>query len=307
MQVKGPAPHTFRSHHSHVNAPSAEKPDSDIGKGYDEDFLDIHLPLPQVDEEYQDQIAHLKSDPGKTELEYTHFSIVMNKMRRTAMFTAVNIDGAQYNAQKRDGKWDYDPRIDSQHQLGRDAYSNNPFDRGHLVRRRAPMWGPNARRASRDTFAYTNAALQHSTLNQHHWLDLENHILSLARNNKSKITVFTGPVLKETDPTFNNKGKMGKPTQIPTAFWKVMVWNDPDEGLKSESFIMSQEKQARTGKGQRPRGGHLEDFTPFRIPLDELEELTHLDFGDIIDSPTTQEPMPMPDTQQKRRGRRSRR
>ena len=277
------------------NAAASDLAKSAVGKGYDEDFLDIHLALPEVDQEYQDQIAPLKSDPTKSELEYTHFSVVMNKMRRTPMFTAVNIDGAQYNPKKRDGDWDLDPRIDSQHQMGGEAYSANPWDRGHLIRRRDPMWGPDADRASKDTFAYTNALLQHASLNQHDWLDLENHILSVARRNESKVTVFTGPVLKETDPSFDNNGQMRKPTQIPTAFWKVMVWNDPEEGLKSESFLMSQEKQAN-GKGvPKRREERLKEFSDFRIPLDKLEEMTHLEFGDIIDSPTTQRVEIMPD------------
>lgn len=272
----------------------AEKRNNDVGKGYDEDFLDIRLDLPEVDPAYQNQIAPLKSDPTKSELEYTHFSVVMNKMRRTPMFTAVNIDGAQYNPKKRDGDWDLDPRIDSGHQMGGQAYSSNPYDRGHLIRRRDPMWGPNADRASKDTFAYTNAALQHSSLNQHDWLDLENHILSVARRTESKVTVFTGPVLKSTDPSFDNNGRMSRPTQIPTAFWKVMVWNDPKEGLKSESFLMSQEEQANGGVPER-REERLKEFSDFRIPLDTLEELTHLEFGNIIDSPTTQVVEIMPD------------
>lgn len=296
MNVKAANHARYRTSHRQNRQVQADKPKaSDVGKGYDEDFLDVHLDLPKVDEEYQDQIAPLKSDPTKSELEYTHFSVVMNKMRRTPMFTAVNIDGAQYNPKKRNGNWDLDPRIDSQHQLGGRAYSSNPFDRGHLIRRRDPMWGPNADRASKDTFAYTNAALQHSSLNQHDWLDLENHILSVARRNESKITVFTGPVLKDTDPSFDNNGRMRKPTKIPTAFWKVMVWNDPEKGLMSESFLMSQEKQA-TGSGVPDRREErLKEFSDFRIPLDELEELTHLDFGEIIDSPTTQNVEIMPD------------
>ena len=277
------------------SAKTEKRAESDVGKGYDEDFLDIHLDLPEVDADYRDQVAPLKSDPTKSELKYTHFSVVMNKMRRTPIFTAVNIDGAQYNPKKRSGDWDFDPRIDSDHQLGGRAYSSNPYDRGHLIRRRDPMWGPNADRASKDTFAYTNASLQHASLNQHDWLDLENHILSVARRKKSKVTVFTGPILKDTDPSFDNNGRMSKPTQIPTAFWKVMVWNDPEEGLKSESFLMSQEKQA-TGKGvPKRREERLKDFSDFRIPLDKLEELTHLEFGDIIDSPTTQKVEIMPD------------
>jgi endonuclease G len=263
-------------------------------EGYDENFLGIPLPLPEIADSHKDQVAPLLSNSSKSELEYTHFSVVQNKLRRTPFFTAANVDGAQYNEVPRDGKWGYEPRIAEKYQIGSDAYGGNDIDRGHMVRRRDPMWGSDAHAASKDTFVYTNAALQHAALNQHEWLDLENHILNLARTYERKVSVFTGPVLKDSDPDFDNKGKMAVPTKMPMAFWKVMVWNEPGEGLKSESFVMSQEKFIN-GEAKPPSSEqHLSDFSPFRIPLDELEELTHLDFGNIIDSPTTQAPVPPP-------------
>ena len=261
---------------------------SSTRSGYDENFLGVSLPLPKVDDEYLDQVAPLLSDPSQSELDYTHFSIVQNKVRRTPFFTAANVDGAQYNEVPRDGKWGYEPRIAEKYQMGNDAYSGNDIDRGHMVRRRDPMWGSDAHAASKDTFVYTNASLQHAGLNQHKWLDLENHVLSLARSYPRKVSVFTGPVLKDSDPTFDNKGKMDVPTKMPMAFWKVMVWNEPGEGLKSESFVMSQEGLVNGHEKPPAREEHVTDFAPYRIPLAKLEEITHLDFGNIIDSPTTQ-------------------
>ena len=291
-----PHPHTHDRYQAHAQRDTqrgGQRPAGDL-KGYQENFLDIPLPLPQVDEQFKDLVAPLKADSSKSELEYTHFSVVMNKVRRTAMFTACNVDGAQYNEQPRDGKWDFDPRMDRKYQLGNEAYSNNDFDKGHMVRRRDPMWGPDAHAGSNDTFAFTNASLQHSGLNQHKWLDLENHVLSLANKYERKVTVFTGPVLKDSDPSFDNNGKMDFPTKIPLAFWKVMVWNEPGEGLKSESFVMSQEDLV-SGRAKPPSSDeHVQDFAPYRIPLAKLEEITHLDFGNIIDSPTTQAPVPQP-------------
>ncbi len=272
--------------------PSSERNPLADRTGYDEDFLDIKLPLPKLDPSVADLAAPLLSDPSKSELEYTHFSVVMNKERRAPFFTAANVDGSQYNPVPRDGKWDFDPRISSAHQLGGEAYSSNAFDRGHMVRRRDPMWGPDAHKASNDTFYYTNAALQHGSLNQKKWLDLENHVLSQATEFDRKITVFTGPVLQDSDPSFNNNGAMSTPTKIPMKFWKVMVWNEPGQGLKSESFVMSQEPFVK--KGQSKGGSsqeHVDDFSQYRIPLEQLEDLTKLDFGNLIDSPTTSTPV----------------
>lgn len=266
------------------------------GEGYDPNFLGLELPMPKLMDSIKDQAAPLLADPSSSELKYTHFSVIQNKERRTPMLTAANVDGAQYNEQPRDGKWDFDRRIDTRYQTGNDAYSNNAFDRGHMVRRRDPMWGSNevALKGSRDTFAFTNAALQHSSLNQHNWLDLENHILSLANHFDRKVTVFTGPVLKDSDPSFDNKGKMSTPTKIPMEFYKVMVWNEPGEGLKGEAFVMSQENFVKNRAGAPDRDDRLQDFTPFRVPLEKLEQMVQIDFGDIKDNPVTSAPVPMP-------------
>ena len=95
MFIKASNPSRLHSLHRQSRQVPAEKRNpsatSDVGKGYDEDFLDIHLDLPEVDAEYKDQIAPLKSDPSKSELEYTHFSVIMNKMRRTPIY-----NGRQY-------------------------------------------------------------------------------------------------------------------------------------------------------------------------------------------------------------------
>ena len=110
-----------------------------------------------------------------------------------------------------------------------------------MVRRLDPVWGDKADQANRDTFVYTNAALQHKDLNQREWLALEDHILEHANTTDSKLTVFTGPVFKDDDPEFDNNGRVDPPTQIPLKFWKLAVWNEPGEGLKGAAFVMSQE------------------------------------------------------------------
>lgn len=247
--------------------------------GYDENFLGEKLPMPTVDPSVADQVAPRLDDPGKNELEYTNFSVVMNKERRMPFYTAVNIDGSKVKDIERSGKWLFDARMSREYQLGNEAYKKNDIDKGHMVRRRDPAWGDKAEQGSEDTFVYTNAALQHSQLNQDEWLDLEDRILHKAEAEGKKVTVMTGPVFADNDPSFNNNGMMDKPVKIPQDFWKVVVWKDPEKGLQSEAFVMSQKKDLA---GQGVPDEHLyteQDFATYRVPISKLEEMTKLRFG----------------------------
>ncbi|MBS2040421.1 DNA/RNA non-specific endonuclease [bacterium] len=252
--------------------------------GYQADFLGVSLPMPTLDPELRALAAPLKSDPSSIELKYTHFSVIQHKERRSPLLTAVNVDGSQYVEHERDGKWVFDSRIDRKYQLGNEAYSNNSIDKGHMVRRRDPMWGPDAEKGQDDTFVYTNAALQHADLNQKNWLDLENHVLNGAINGHKKITVFTGPVLAEDDPKFDNKGKIDPPTQMPRAFYKVAVEPDGKGGLQGAAYVMHQDDLINhESNGQQ----HVEltNFDQFRVTIKQLEDMTHINFGDIHEAP----------------------
>lgn len=252
--------------------------------GYDEDFLGARLEMPKLDKSVEHLASKRIDDPSKSELEYTNFSIVQNKERKMPFFTAVNIDGSQIKEVERSGKWLFDPRISRDEQLGDEAYKKNDIDRGHMVRRRDPTWGGDASEASNDTFVYTNAALQHKDLNQDEWLDLEDRVLARAETQDKKMTVFTGPVFRADDPEFDNDGRMKKPTQVPQDFWKVVAWNDPEKGLQSEAFVMSQKKDLAGSGNPDEELTTEEDFNMYRVPMHQLEKMTKLDFGPLGDA-----------------------
>ena len=258
--------------------PSASYPDRD---GYDPSFLGPELPMPHLAPAQKTLAAPLKSDPTKSELKYTHFSVVMNKMRRLPFMTAVNIDGSQLKSIKRGSdKWSTDDRIARTHQLGNEAYKANDLDRGHMVRRLDPVWGKDAQQANDDTFVYTNSALQHKNLNRKEWVALESHILKHAQTSDDKLTVMTGPVFRDDDPVFDNDGRVSPPTQIPQQFWKVAVWNNPQEGLEGAAFVLNQsefieESEARDGKFDPGR------FDVYQVPISELEKMLQMKFGEI--------------------------
>ena len=241
--------------------------------GYDVDFLGPDLALPKLSPELEKQAAPLLSDPSETELKYTHFSVIMHKMRRLPILTAVNINGAELRSVPRNDRWVTDDRMSRDYQLGNEAYTNNDLDRGHMVRRLDPVWGEKAEQANSDTFVYTNCALQHKDLNRKEWVALEEHILNNARTTDKKMTVLTGPVFSSKDPIFDNGGRVSPPTHIPQQFWKVAVWNNGENALEGTAFVLSQAELIDT---EDYRDGKFDPgrFDVYQVPMEQLEKMT---------------------------------
>ncbi len=255
-----------------------------IGKGYDRNFLgdDVLLPLPEPTGPAADQVLDIDGK-GKKVRDYTHFSIVMHKDRKMAMFTANNIDGNQLRTDIGRSKWKIDDVVGEKNQLGPYVYKNNPLDRGHLVRRIDVVWGDKrtAQIANSDTFHYTNAVPQHSNLNQKKWLDLEDWLLNNAANKKKKVSVFTGPVLRENDKKYRG-------AQIPEDFWKIIILRKEKGELVAAGFMMSQKNmigKLREEEGQKQqRDVPTEEIAPYQVTLESIEKMTNLDFGDLKDA-----------------------
>lgn len=245
--------------------------------GYDPEFLgtDACVPLPAIPEPLRADVTTIPgNDPGNPfELRYLHYSVVMKSSRRLALFTAVNIDGAQARRVKRGrDRWRFDPRLPMEMQMGNDLYRRNPLDRGHLVRRLDPVWGDRevAEAASIDTFFWTNCSPQHSQLNQRTWLALEDHILDNASTLGFQVSVFSGPIYRDDDPEYRGL------TRLPQAFWKVVVMRRTDDrALNATGYILSQANLLTDLEFA------FGEFRTFQVPITTIEDMTGLDFNDL--------------------------
>lgn len=265
--------------------------------GYDPGFLGkgLEVPLPAVSDEIAADLAEPKDAlPGrKHELRYTHFGVLFSKSRRSPRVTAVNIDGEKSRRIKRgDDQWFFDLRIPRELQPGQAAYRDPEIDRGHMVRREDPNWGPDAETANFDTFHYTNSAFQHSSLNQGKslWLGLENYILDSARTEGFKASVFTGPVLREDDPELLLEPNRpdGQVHLVPREFWKIVAMPSASGGLHATGYVLSQGDLIRDLLERRSRAEAVEGFVlggyrTFQVAIRHIEEITGLDFGGLRD------------------------
>lgn len=240
--------------------------------GYEAGFLDVQLELPAAQQPV-------------IQLDYTHFSVLLDPERRLAAATAVNIAGAELVDVKRGNTWRLDKRVAEDEQAGPELYARNDLDRGHLVRRRDPVWGDEAKQANSDTFNYTNAAPQAAAFNQGKelWVGLEDHVLEYAAANRLRLSVFTGPVFRPDDGLYRG-------VRIPQMFWKIAAWtvtSGDTASLRSAGFVLDQSpllsdidlRELATG-GLPPLG----PFRTFQLPVGRIAELTGLAIDKLVDA-----------------------
>jgi endonuclease G len=261
-------------------------PDYSNRAGYDADFLgsgEHSVPLPELSDELASQAAVSTDADGAGPphvLPYHHFSVVVNKDRKLAFFTAVNIDGELARPPRREtDQWSFDPRIAATDQTGEAAYEDNALDRGHLVRRLDPAWGESAavaKAANDDTFHFTNCAPQHEKFNRNKttWAGLEDYVLENADNENFRVNVFSGPVFAGDDVDVQG-------VKLPRQFWKVVVMAKKSGGLSATAYLLSQEKLL-DGLEAEPEFVYGA-FKTFQVPVSEIERLTGLSLGSLPD------------------------
>lgn len=176
------------------------------------------------------------------------------------------------------------------------------FQRGHLVRRLDPVWGSDevALEAEADTFHWTNCAPQVGFFNQgtaargqpgtargRLWRAAENYVLRNAVAEDQRVTCFTGPIFEDRDREFRG-------VKVPGRFFKIVVWAEKGE-LRSLALLVDQrpvisvwpESLGAEGVQVEPAeafgdADELDKVQDFLSTVEEVEQLTRLDFGDAV-------------------------
>lgn len=245
--------------------------------GFDPDFIQgSRIPLPTLGV----RVLETAFNNGAP-LHHTRFSIVFNSHRGFAVYAAHNIDGAAIIPEgeiPRKDQFRLDPDVPSAQQVDNDrGYVNNPWDRGHLVTRRALHWGNKAEAEQADSQSYfwTNITPQHENLHETAWGSIENWMMEFADDSDKQASVFTGPVLTPDDPERQNKpGEL--PIRIPAGFWKILAIKHGGN-LRAAGFLVWQ----RDFDKPTPVA-----FDPLleQVRLTTIEFLTGLSFGDLRDA-----------------------
>lgn len=241
---------------------------------YDPHFIPgVNIAMPELGARTQPVVLN-----NGTPIDHSRFSIVFNEERGFALFTAHNIDGATLIAEgviERHDRFRNDPQISRNLQVDNDrGYRNNPWDRGHLVRRRSMHWGQQATAESTDqeSFFWTNIAPQHKKLHSSAWGRIEDWMLDVTDDQDKQACIFTGPVFTEEDPeVINRPGEL--PIRIPAGFWKVFVVKHLTR-LRAASFLVWQRDF------DRPEPLSFDPVLE-QVRLTTIEHLTGLSFKEL--------------------------
>jgi endonuclease G, mitochondrial len=237
-------------------------------EGFDQQFLPIQIGLPELTEQNK-QNAFIRNDSEL--IHYTHFSLALNRIRRFAIWVAWNVDGGNIKKINRKGiPFIFDPEIPRQFQVGDELYEKNRLDRGHIARRADLIWGglPEAKEANKDSFYFTNITPQMDDFNQStkngFWGRLEDAVFEDTDVEDLRISVFGGPVFRESDRIF-------KGIKLPREYWKIIIFIE-DQKLKARAFLLTQNLDSL-------RVLDLDEFRVFQVALNELEERCGLEFS----------------------------
>jgi len=250
-------------------------------QGFDPFFMGIETPLPKLGEKLKKKVAFLLDNPNAYVLKYHHYSTVQHAVRRMPVYSAINILGKKrFDLDRGTDIWFRDRRIDFDVQLNDKFYAHSKMDKGHMARREDAEWGNNiesAKLSADMTCCYTNACPQVPSLNRStfrgEWGNLEFALLEQGVTNESgeqgKINVYNGPIFHDEDPVF-------KGIQVPMDYFKVVIWRDKDNQLRSTGFILTQKDLVGDVDFEAL---HFEDiFTHRQVPITEIERRTFLDF-----------------------------
>lgn len=236
--------------------------------GFAQDFLSARIDLPKLTG-INKQKAFMVN--GSEVINYTHFSLALNKVRRFAIWVGWNVDGGNIKKIGRKGiPFVLDPGVPMDFQVGEEIYEGNRLDRGHIARRADLVWGglTEAKKANKDSFFFTNIAPQMDDFNQSVrgglWGRLEDAVFEDTDVENLRVSLFGGPVFREDDREF--RGVM-----LPREFWKVITFVEGQK-LKAKAFLLTQNLDEL-------EVFELDQFKVYQVALTEIEGRCGLKFA----------------------------
>lgn len=194
-------------------------------------------------------------------LQKTGFCISYNSQTKTPHWVAWELTKEETRGNvERNEKFLPDPEIKGVKVETYD-YSRSGYDRGHMAPAGDMKWNEDA---MQESFYMSNICPQDHNLNKGDWNDLENKTREWARR-YGKAYIVCGPIYWEGE-TIKRIGK--RQVAVPHAFFKAILVYKRGTPIAMGFYFKNQP-------------GH-QDLENYLISIDDLEQLTHLDFFSIL-------------------------
>lgn len=194
--------------------------------------------------------------PGEQIIRHTGYTLSYNEEYEQPSYVAYELTREEvYGALNREDSFKADPAVTTGSATLED-YRGSGYDRGHLAPAADFKWSADA---MSDTFYLSNMSPMDGSFNRGIWADLEATVRQMAVDNE-KVYIVTGPVL--TDGPYKTIGE--SKVAVPNQYYKVVLdYTDPD--IKAIGFVL-------------PNKGSSDSLETYVVPVDEVEEITGLDF-----------------------------
>ena len=197
-----------------------------------------------------------KSDCDQ-KVEHRYYQVCYSDPHRLALWTShwLTEEGTQGKTSRTNN---YRPDHNLVDPVHHKAYYRSGYDRGHLV----PAADMKLNYTSMsETFFMSNMSPQKPSFNRGVWKSLENHMRSLVEQN-GMAYIVTAPLLSE------ELAKLPSGISIPNHFYKIAYFPEKELML---AYLISNTKHKNA------------KLSEFRVSVDELEELSGIDFFPALD------------------------
>lgn len=157
--------------------------------------------------------------------------------------------------------------LKSQTEKGEWSYDGYGYDRGHLAPSADFRWN---QQALSESYFYSNMTPQHPDFNRGAWAELEGYVRSYAIENDVDLYVVTGPVLNSD---LRKVERSVNEMSLPEYHYKVIF---DEKNARAIGFLM-------------PNKLCEKPLEAYVTPVNEIEEITGLDFFSALEDPLEEE------------------
>jgi len=190
-------------------------------------------------------------------LENEGYTVGYSESMQNPLWVAYRVfDVPVLESRKRPSYFRIDHRTSAK--VSHNDYRGSGYDRGHM----APNYAISTRYGvdgQRETFLMSNIIPQTPRVNRYLWKDLEHCVARRYGRYFGEVWVITGPVFSEPI------GRLDSGIPIPSGYYKILA-DEAGDTLRVLAFLVERDCPPYTRIASR------------RVSVDELEELTGLDF-----------------------------